>query len=99
RLGDELLHDLELRCGRRLGLDTPTLRKNGQLLDGPALVLLAVAFGRNRLHQMTDAPGHDDTRAAVAAVAALAGAQHRGMSLPWEGFSHRNTRMKPPGCA
>jgi hypothetical protein len=27
---------------------------------------------------MTDAPGHDDTRAAVAAVAALAGAQHTG---------------------
>ncbi|MCY1523362.1 hypothetical protein D9M68_582580 [compost metagenome] len=78
RLGDELLHDLELRCGRRLGLDTPTLRKNGQLLDGPALVLLAVAFGWNRLHQMTDAPGHDDAGAAVAAVAALAGAQHTG---------------------
>src|SRR3546814_9014111 len=78
RLGDELLHDLELRRGRRLGLDTPTLRKNRQLLDGPALVLIAVAFGRNRLHQMTDAPGHDDTGATVAAVAAVAGTQHTG---------------------
>src|SRR3546814_10826538 len=61
-----------------LGLDTPTLRKNRQLLDGPALVLIAVAFGRNRLHQMTDAPGHDDTGATVAAVAAVAGTQHTG---------------------
>jgi len=78
RFGDELLHDLELRRGRRLGLDTPALGKNGQLLDGPALVLLAVAFGRNRLDQMTDAPGHDDTCTAVAAVAALSGAQHTG---------------------
>src|SRR3546814_12099249 len=37
-----------------------------------------VAFGRNRLHQMTDAPGHDDTGATVAAVAAVAGTQHTG---------------------
>src|SRR3546814_10125292 len=81
RLGDELLHDLELRRGRRLGLDTPTLRKNRQLLDGPALVLIAVAFGRNRLPQMTDAPGHDDTGATVAAVAAVARSEEHTSEL------------------
>src|SRR5690606_15663264 len=87
---------LELRCGRRLGLDTPTFRKNGQLLDGPALVLLAVSFGRNRLHEMTDAPGHDDTCAAVAAIAALTGAQHTGDVLALGGLLAQENAHEAP---
>ena len=77
-LADELPDDLELRDGRRLGFDAPILGNDGQLLDGPALVALVIALGRNRFDQMTDAPGHDDTCAAVAAGTTLAGPQHAG---------------------
>ena len=77
-LADELLDDLELRGGRSLGLDAPALGDDGQVLRGPALVALVITLGRNCFDQMTDAPGHDDTRAAVAARTTLAGAQHTG---------------------
>jgi hypothetical protein len=78
RLGEQLLHGLELRSGLGLDLDAPALGKNGKLVDGPALELLAVGFWRRCFDQVSDAPGHDGAGAAVAAIASLAGAQHAG---------------------
>ncbi len=75
-LCQQLLDDFELRGGLGFDFDTPMLGNNGQLLNRPAFKLLVIGFGRCRLDQMANAPGHDDAWAFEATVVALRGTEH-----------------------
>src|SRR3546814_4288963 len=76
RLCQKRLDDLELRGGLRFDLDPPILGNDGQLLNGPALQLLVVGFGRSGFYEMADAPGDSDAGTVETAFTALRGAEN-----------------------
>src|SRR3546814_20696839 len=57
-------------------LDPPMLGNDGQLLNGPALQLLVVGFGRSGFYEMADAPGDSDAGTVETAFTALRGAEN-----------------------
>jgi hypothetical protein len=85
-LADRLFDDSELRRRRSLDFVAPLSGEDGKLFKRPAFVLIAVSFRRRGFDQMADAPGDDQASAAVAAVAALSGAQHTGDVLALRGL-------------
>src|SRR3546814_17133186 len=71
-----LFRSRELRGGLRFDLDPPILGNDGQLLNGPALQLLVVGFGRSGFYEMADAPGDSDAGTVETAFTALRGAEN-----------------------
>ena len=72
----QFLQHLELLLGGRGHLVLPLLRQDGQVLQPPLGVGLAVSLRLGQLHQMAHAPAHDIPAALQVAVTPFRGSQH-----------------------
>ena len=95
----QLLQHLELLLGGHGHLIPPLLRQDGQVLQPPLGVGLAVSLRLGQLHQMTYAPAHQIPAALQIAVTPFRGAQyladalcHRGL-LADHKFTHRQSLL------
>ena len=95
----QLLQNLELLFGGGGHLIAPLLRQDGQVLQPPLGVGLAVSLRLGQLHQMADTPAHDEPCALQVAVTPLDSAQHFAHALRHRGlladheFTHRQSLL------